>query len=237
MFGETPSTEKYPEVIYADLVRTQDLLVSDVIADIAKLLHRRIARPIYCQFLLGREERRILGYLSKKEDQDRDFVEGMKQQRRTRSIVWHVQDLLKEIATITHTEADFQRVLPALLADWEAGPALRDEFGRLCPRVCTYASERITVLRSSIARRLGDASFGSWATIHLEQTIPVRNERRPRLPTSPNSPPRTTHCETLLPRPTSFSILRCLLMQTSITSRHASRRSLRSPVRAAYRSS
>ena len=119
MFGETPSTEKYPEVIYADLVRTQDLLVSDVIADIAKLLHGRLARPIYCRFLLDREERRMLEYLSKKEDQDRDFVEGMKQQRRTRSIVWHVQGLLKEIATV-HSEADFERVLPALLADWES---------------------------------------------------------------------------------------------------------------------
>ena len=118
MFGETPSTEKYPEVIYADLVRHQDLLVSDVIADLAKLLHGRIARPIYSRFLLRREERRILEYLSKREDQDRDFVEGMRQQRRTRSIVWHVQDLLKEIATV-HTEADFKRALPALVADWE----------------------------------------------------------------------------------------------------------------------
>ena len=119
LFGETPSTEKYPEVVYAELVRHQDLLVSDVVDDLEKLLRARIARPFHSRCFPHREERRILEYLSKREEQDQDFVDSMRQQRRTRSIVWHVQDLLKEMATI-HTEADFQRALPALRADWES---------------------------------------------------------------------------------------------------------------------
>ena len=167
MFGETPSTEKCPEVIYADLVRTQDLLVSDFIADIAKLLHGRIARPIYSRFLLRREERRILEYLSKKEDQDRDFVEGMRQQRRTRSIVWHVQDLLKEIATI-HTDADFERALPALLADWKSaqryGTSLGDfvhGYVRMLQSEYGVDVEHSEKIGRRLFRELGDDSLGT----------------------------------------------------------------------------
>ena len=69
-------------------------------------------------------------------------MEGMKQQRRTRSIVWHVQDLLKEIATI-HTEADFQRALPALLADWEAAQRYGTSLGDFVGGYVRMLPERI----------------------------------------------------------------------------------------------
>ena len=132
MFGNTPSTERYPEIIYADLVRSQDVLVADVIDELAERLRRRIARPCRLRWLYDREERRILDYLSRREEQDRDFVEGMGEQRRTRTVAWRVQDVLKELATV-RTEADFRRVLPVLTADWESakryGTSLRDFVG------------------------------------------------------------------------------------------------------------
>ena len=94
-------------------------------------------------------------------------MEGMKQQRRTRSIVWHVQDLLKEIATI-HTEADFQRALPALLADWEAaqryGTSLGDFVGgyvRMFQSEYGVEAEQSEKIGRRLFRELGDDSLGT----------------------------------------------------------------------------
>ena len=141
-------------------------LVEAAVENLSVLLTKRIKQRGCFRVVLRQEDRCILDYLSKKKEQDHEFVKGMQDQRRTRCTVWAIQKILKELATV-ESEADFKRMLPSLQADWAAaqryGTTLEDFVGGYIRMLLTefgVSKEHAAKIGRRIFKELGNDSFG-----------------------------------------------------------------------------